>query len=125
MEEVSVKLVMFRQKTFHEEGECCGYCPALEAFHVFNSFDKLLEYMQNRLFRELESRLQCKNLQKMGWQVSENSAKPPIFANEMLIRLTEECFETKIKEPIIVELYAELPPARDRYAHLSNTHKDT
>ena len=34
MEKVSVKLVMFKQKTMHEEGEYCGYCPALGAFHV-------------------------------------------------------------------------------------------
>lgn len=42
MEKVSVKLVMFKQKTMHEEGEYCGYCPALGAFHVMPSFEKLL-----------------------------------------------------------------------------------
>ena len=49
MEKVSVKLVMFKQKTMHEEGEYCGYCPALGAFHVMTSFEKLLAYMQDRL----------------------------------------------------------------------------
>ena len=36
METVSVKLVMFNQKTIHEEGEYCGYCPALGAFHAIH-----------------------------------------------------------------------------------------
>lgn len=45
MEKVSVKLVVFKQKTMHEEGEYCGYCPALGAFHVMTSFEKLLAYM--------------------------------------------------------------------------------
>lgn len=39
MEKVSVKLVMFKQKTIHEEGEYCDYCPALGAFHVMTSFE--------------------------------------------------------------------------------------
>lgn len=121
--QVKVKLVMFRQKTFHEEGEYCGYCPALGAFHVFNSFEKLSSYMQDRLIRDLEGRIHYKNLKILGWEVSENSAKPPIFADEELVKQTEECFEVKIKEPIIVELYAELPPTKDQYAHLSNLHK--
>lgn len=50
--------------------------------------------------------------------MSENSAKPPTFADEELVKRTEESFEVKIKEPIIVELYAELTPPRDPYSHL-------
>lgn len=53
MEKVYVKLVVFKQKTMHEEGEYCGYCPALGAFHVMTSFEKLLAYMQNRLEKDL------------------------------------------------------------------------
>ena len=116
METVSVKLVMFRQKTYHEEGEYCGYCPALRAFHVFNSFEELRSYMQERLIRDLEGRIHYHTLKNRGWEVLENSAKPPIFADEDLITLTEEIFEVKIKKPIIVELNVELPPAKDRYA---------
>ena len=108
MEKVSVKLVMFKQKTIHEEVEYCGYCPALGAFHV----------MQRCLEEDLEGRIHYKHLKLRGWEVSENSAKPPIFADEELIQRTEELFELKIKEPIIVELYAELTPPRDPYAHL-------
>lgn len=118
MEKVSVKLVMFKQKTMHEEGEYCGYCPALGAFHVMTSFEKLLAYMQDRLERDLAGRIHYRNLKNRGWEVSENSAKPPIFADEELVKRTEESFEVKIKEPIIVELYAELTPPRDPYSHL-------
>lgn len=54
MEKISVKLVMFKQKTMHEEGEYCSYCPALGAFYVMTSFEKLLAYMQDRLERDLQ-----------------------------------------------------------------------
>lgn len=118
MEKVSVKLVMFKQKTIHEEGEYCGCCPALGAFHVMTSFERLLAYMQDCLERDLEGRIHYKHLKLRGWAVSENSAKPPIFADEELIQRTEKIFAVKIKEPIIVELYAELTPPRDPYAHL-------
>lgn len=111
MEKVSVKLVVFKQKTIHEEGEYCGYCPALGAFHVMASFEKLLAYMQDQLERDLEGRIHYRNLKNRGWKVSENSAKPPIFADEELVKRTEKIFAIKIKEPIIVELCVELPKA--------------
>lgn len=118
MEKVSVKLVMFKQKTIHEEGEYCGYCPALGAFHVMDSFERLRAYMQRSLDDDVSGRLHFKSLTNLGWDVGENYVKPPIFADEELIRLTEEAFAVKIKEPIIVELYAELTPPRDPYVHL-------
>lgn len=118
METVSVKLMMFKQKTFHEEGEYCGYCPALGAVHVMTSFEKLRAYMQDCLERDLAGRIHYKHLKLRGWEVSENSAKPPIFADEELIKRAEKIFVVKIKEPIIVDLYAELTPPRDPYAHL-------
>ena len=112
MEIVSVKLVVFKQKTMHEEGGFCGYCPALGAFHVMTSFEKLLAYMQNRFERDLAGRIHYRNLKNRGWEVSENSAKPPTFADEELVKRTEKIFA------IIVELYAELTPPRDPYSHL-------
>jgi hypothetical protein len=66
METISVKLVMFKQKTFHKEGEYCGYCPALGAFHAMTSFSELREYMQNRLIRDLEGRIHYRNLKNRG-----------------------------------------------------------
>lgn len=124
METVSVKLVMFKQKTFYEEGEYCGYCPALGAFHVMTSLEELRVYMQDCLVRNLEGRIHYRNLKIRGWEITENSAKPPIFANEELVKRTEELFEIKIEEPIIVDLYAKLTPPRDPYAHLF-PHKDS
>lgn len=124
MEKVAVKLVMFKQKTIHKEGDYCGYCPALGAMHTMTSFERLLAYMQDKLERDLEGRIHYKHLKLRGWEVTENSAKPPIFADDELIRLTEKIFAVKIKEPIIVELYAELTPPRDPYAHLFS-HKDS
>ncbi|EKY02861.1 hypothetical protein HMPREF9151_00668 [Hoylesella saccharolytica F0055] len=62
MEKVLVKLVVFKQMTMHEEGEYCGYCPALGAFHVMTSFEKLLAYMQDRLERDLAGRIHYRNL---------------------------------------------------------------
>lgn len=121
---VKVKLVMFCQRTIHEEGDYGGYCPALNAFHVFDSSSKLIAYMEGRLKRDLEGRIHYNNMKDRGWEVSENSAIPPIFTDEELIKQTEELFEIKIKDPIIVELSIELPKAIDRYAHLPNTHKN-
>ena len=102
----------------HEEGEYCGYCPALGAFHVMDSFERLRTYMQRCLDEDLAGRIHYKHLKLRGWEVGENYAKPPIFADEELIRRAEESFQVKIKEPIIVELYAELTPPRDPYSHL-------
>lgn len=61
METVSVKLVVFKQKIMHEEGEYCSYCSALGAFHVMTSFEKLLAYMQDRLERDLAGCIHYRN----------------------------------------------------------------
>lgn len=42
---------MFKQKTTHEKGEYCGYCPALGAMHVMTSFEKLLAYIQKEILQ--------------------------------------------------------------------------
>ena len=118
MEKVSVKLVMFKQKTMHGGGGVLWLLSGIGAFHVMTSFEKLLAYMQDRLERDLAGRIHYRNLKNRGWEVSENLAKPPIFADEELIQRTEKIFAVKIKEPIIVELYAELTPPRDPYSHL-------
>lgn len=88
--------MMFKQKTMHEEGEYCGYCPVLGAFHVMDSFERLRTYMQKCLKEDLEGRIHYKHLKLRGWEVSENSAKPPIFADEELIQRTENiCSKNK------------------------------
>ena len=69
MEKVTVQLVMFKQKTIHEEGEYCGYCPALGAFHVMASFEKLLAYMQGYFERTPAEPIHYKHLKIRGWEV--------------------------------------------------------
>jgi hypothetical protein len=121
---VEVKLVVFFQENIHEEGPYCGYCPALRAFFAAKTFNDVVNYMRGRLIRELEHRVHYANLKKLGWQVSRNSAKPPIFADEEVVRHIEQHYEVAIKEPMIIKVDVELPKARDRYQHLSDTHKD-
>ena len=50
-------------------------------------------------------------MKNYGWEVSENSAKPPIFTDEYLVSETERIFEVTIKEPIIITVDVELPRA--------------
>ena len=50
-------------------------------------------------------------MKNYGWEVSANSAKPPIFADEYLVSETERIFEVTIKEPIIITVDVELPRA--------------
>ena len=51
------------------------------------------------------------NMKNYGCEVSANSAKPPIFADEYLVSETERIFEVTIKEPIIITVDVELPRA--------------
>ena len=110
METVSVKLVMFKSD---KENFFLSYCAAT---HDFASKGKTVEATiasaKVWLIQLLENRLAYKNLQEYGWEVSENSAKPPIFADEELVCLTEKIHSTKIKEPIIVTINVELPKAQ-------------
>lgn len=109
MEKVSVKLVVFKAT---EEDLYFSYCAAT---HDFASKGKTVEETvssaKSWLLRLLENRLAYKNLQNYGWEVGENSAKPPIFADEYLISETERIFEVTIKEPIIITVDVELPKA--------------
>lgn len=65
-----------------------------------------------RLKEELQDRVSYNTLEKCGWKVSENSAIPPIFADEELVLQTEYCFGIKISNPIIIELDVEQPQIR-------------
>ena len=110
MEKVSVKLVVFKAT---EEDLYFSYCATT---HDFASKGKTVEETvssaKSWLLRLLENRLSYKNLQNYGWEVSENSAKPPIFADEELVRLTERIHSVKISNPIIVTIDVELPKAQ-------------
>lgn len=110
MEKVSVKLVVFKSE---KKDLFLSYCAATRDFV---SRGKTVEQTSASaklwLIRLLENRLAYKNLQNWGWEVSENSAKPPIFADEELVSLTERMHGVKINNPLIVTIDAELPKAQ-------------
>ena len=110
MEKVSVKLVVFKSEN---EDLFLSYCAATRDFaSKGKTVEEPIASAKAWLLRLLENRLAYKNLQNYGWEVSENSAKPPIFADEELVRLTEKMHSTKIGNPIIVTIDVELPKAQ-------------
>lgn len=112
MEKVSVKLVVFKHPEPARWDTYCSYCPATCDFCACgNSVIEVVEKFKKTLFVDLQNRLAYRNMKNWGWQVSENSAIPPIFADEYLVTETERIFEVTIKEPIIINVDVELPRA--------------
>ena len=113
METVLVKLVVFKSSS---EDLFFSYCPAT---HDFASKGKTVEETANSakkwLLQLLENSIAYKNSRNYGWQISENSAIPPIFADMELVRLAEEIHSTEIRNPVIVELNVELPKAQKTF----------
>ncbi len=112
---VKVKLVVFK----HPEPETwhiyASYCPALKDYCGNGSTIKEVVDKETKiLVDDLKGRLKYNSLKKCGWEISENSAIPPIFTDEEAVKLTEEIFECKIEEPIIIELNVELPTAEPK-----------
>lgn len=113
MEIVSVKLVVFRHPEPARWDVYASYCPATHNFCCRGkSVPEVLAMFEKMLIRHLENRMFFDNLTDFGWDVSENSAKPPIFADEYLISETERMFELKIKDPLIITVDVELPKSR-------------
>lgn len=111
METVSVKLVVFKTA---EEGLFCGYSPELTYFvNDKTSKNDVVQTVKRHLNQELCHRLRYKNLKIRGWEVSENSVKPPIFADEEIVSLAEQLYETKIIEPQIIVVNVELPETKN------------
>ena len=73
----------------------------------------MINVTKEHLCHELCHRVRYDNLKLYGWEVSENSAKPPIFANEEAISLTEQLYEAKIVEPKVIEVNVGLPDAKN------------
>ena len=89
-----------------------SYCPAIRDFCARgNTIPSVIEYAEKRLKEELQDRFFYNTLKRCGWEVSENSAKPPIFAKQELVSQTEYCYGIKISNPIIIEIDVELPKA--------------
>lgn len=107
---VQVKLVVFSTDKNKWKYSYCSYCPAINYFFGRGeTIQKVVADVQSHLLEFLCHRFIYKNLQNCGWEISENLIKPPIFADEELIRLTEYSYEEKILEYKIVELDVEVP----------------
>lgn len=91
-------------------GNYCGYCPANGYFCSGVDVTDVSNRIRNIIELELQQREIFPNhLLKFGWQVSEKSIIPPIFADEELIQRAESSYVLKIDNPIIVELNVEIP----------------
>ncbi len=113
MEIVSVKLVVFRHPEPARWDTYASYCPATHNYCARGkTVTEVIAYFEKMLIRELENRMFFVNFKNWGWEVSENSAKPPIFADEYLISETERMFEVEIKDPLIITVNVELPKPR-------------
>ena len=112
MEKVSVKLVVFKHPEPARWDYYASYCPATHNFCTHGkSIGEVVEKFKKMLIVELKNRLAYVNMKNYGWEVSEKSAKPPIFADEYIVSETERIFEVSIKEPIIITVDVELPRA--------------
>lgn len=113
METVSVKLVVFKHPEPARWDTYASYCPATSNFcSCGQSVSEVVEIFKKSLIRDLQNRLAYKNMKIWGWEVSENSAKPPIFTDEYIVHRAEQIFEVTIKEPIIINVDVELPRAK-------------
>lgn len=109
---VKVKLVVFKHPKPETWRTYASYCPALKDYcSRGNTVKEVLDMETRILLDDLKGRLKYNSLLKCGWKVSENLVIPPIFVEEDAVKRTEELFDCKIEEPIIVELDVELPPA--------------
>jgi hypothetical protein len=91
----------------------CSYCPELIDFSAHGkNVKEVVECIERHLKEELQNRIAHRTLIIKGWEVSKNSAIPPIFTNEEALKLTEKLFEIDIPGYQIFELHAELPPAK-------------
>lgn len=109
---VSVKLVVFQHPEPARWDTYASYCPATGNFcSCGKSVSEVVKIFKESLIRDLQNRIAFKNLKLYGWKVSENSAIPPIFADEYIVHRAEQIFEVTIKEPLIINVDVELPRA--------------
>ena len=109
---VSVKLVVFRHPEPARWDTYASYCPATNNFCAFgSSVSEVVEKFKKILLRDLQNRLAYQNMKNWGWEISENSAIPPIFTDEYMLQETKRIFEVTIIEPLIISVDVELPRA--------------
>ena len=112
MEIDSVKLVVFKHPEPARWDTYASYCPATRNFCAYGkSASEVVDKFKSMLIRDLQNRLAYVNMKNYGREVTENTAKPPIFTEEYLVSETERIFEVTIKEPIIITVDVDLPRA--------------
>lgn len=75
----------------------------------------LISIIRKHLYLDLCHRFKYKNLQNLGWKITDTSIKVPTFTDEEAIRLTEQLYEIKISNYQIIELDVEVPPPTELY----------
>ena len=107
---VKVKLVVFRHPEPAKWGTYCSYCPEIKDFFGRGeTVEDVVLIEKQRLFTLLCNRFKYKNLQKLGWTITENSVIPPIFTPEEALFLTEESYNLKLDNYKILEIDVEVP----------------
>jgi hypothetical protein len=107
---VQVKLVVFPTNKNEWHNNYCSYCPAINyPFGRADSIEKVVADVQSQLLKLLCHREIYKNLQNLGWKITDTSIKVPTFTDEEAVRLTEQSYEIKISNPIIIEIDVEVP----------------
>lgn len=113
---ISVKIVVFKptdENLFYSKKFYYCYCPATNDFESMGkTVDEVIASAKKWLLQLLENRLAYRTLQKYGWEVNEIFAKPPIFADEVIVASAERIHNMKIIDPIITTIDVELPEAK-------------
>ena len=108
--EVTVKIVVFKHSNPEKWDIYASYCPATRNYCCKGkTVEEVVGKFEKMLLEDLRNRLAYRNMKIWGWKVDENSAIPPIFADEELVTQTNWIFETTIVEPQIIEVNVELP----------------
>lgn len=116
METVKIRAIVFEHPEPQIFGKFCGYCPATNNFEGRgNSIKDVLTIIRKHLYLDLCHRFKYKNLQNLGWEITNNSIKVPTFTDEEAVRLAEQSYEIKISNPIIIEIDVEVPPPTELY----------
>ena len=110
--ELKIKAVVFEHPEPQTWGNYCGYCPATLYFCSGANTDEVSERIKRAIKIECNVHLPERYI-KLGWKLLENSIIPPNFADEELIKLTEESYCIKIDNPIIVELNVKISSIED------------
>lgn len=108
------KIIVFEHPEPDVWGVFCGFCPANHYYcSGNNTFDKTLKRIKRRIRFDLEQRFMFpSHLEKYGWEITENSVKPPIFTDEDTLRLAEKSYEITIDKYKILKVHVKIPEGK-------------